>query len=361
MVGAGPHGVAAAAALAEALGPGAVTVVDPHPEPLARWSARARAIAMDVMRSPWVHHVGPRPDDLHRHHLARTGEAPTGWNPPVAVFEEHARTRWSAAAVAAVHASVTGLERTGSGWRARLAGGGALMAERVVVAAGLDPHRRRGLGGAPIPDRPLRRHTGRVAVIGAGHTGATAALRLVAGGATVDVFAPGGVRVGTTDVDPGWLGPKHLRGFARLAPTGRAAALATARVGTTTPATAARLRELEAAGALRVLDARAHRLFRGAGGLHVRAGSAHGPHGPYEEVYEATGYRVDLADLPWLAPCVPRTCVGRPVLDAHLTAAPGLHLLGPLAELELGPAGRNLWGAMRAAERLTAAVTAAPR
>lgn len=60
--------------------------------------------------------------------------------------------------------------------------------------------------------------------------------------------------------------------------------------------------------------------------------------------------------MPWLAPHVERTCGGLPILDPALTAAPGLHVLGPLVELELEPAGRNLWGAMRAAERLTAAV-----
>lgn len=92
-------------------------------------------------------------------------------------------------------------------------------------------------------------------------------------------------------------------------------------------------------------------------GWRVEAGS---PHGPYCEVYEATGYRIDVAHLPWLAPHVPRVCDGLPVLDTHLAAAPGLHLLGPLAELELGPAGRNLWGAMRAAERLGAFVRARP-
>lgn len=70
-------------------------------------------------------------------------------------------------------------------------------------------------------------------------------------------------------------------------------------------------------------------------------------------VYEATGYDVSLHHQPLLAGLSLPHCDGLPLLDAHLQAQPGLHLVGPLAELELGPAGRNLWGARHAARRIT--------
>lgn len=348
---------------------------------MERWTTRARAIAMDVMRSPWVHHVGPTSDALHRYCHATTGESAQGWDPPVTMFEDHARACWAASGVQHLRAAVTRLHHDGPCWRADLdvhrpepaegdaphpGGGGrpsdrhemldpcgSFAADLVVVAVGLDPHRRAGLGGAPLPDRPLRSHTGRVAVLGAGHTGASAAACLAGRGTPVDLFAPGGLVTCSTDVEPGWLGPKYLRGFAALPPEARRVALRDARLGTTTPATAARLREQEQAGLVRLLPERATALEVGDGRLRVATARSHGP---YAEVYEATGYRVDVKHLPWLAPHVPRACEGLPVLDHDLRAAPGLHLLGPLAELELGPAGRNLWGATRAAERLSAAV-----
>lgn len=192
-----------------------------------------------------------------------------------------------------------------------------------------------GWEGAPLPDRPLRSHTGRVAVLGAGHTGASAAACLAGRGTPVDLFAPGGLVTCSTDVEPGWLGPKYLRGFAALPPEARRVALRDARLGTTTPATAARLREQEQAGLVRLLPERATALEVGDGRLRVATARSHGP---YAKVYEATGYRVDVKHLPWLAPHVPRACEGLPVLDHDLRAAPGLHLLGPLAELA-GPPG----------------------
>jgi len=348
VVGAGPQGVAVATALVERLGPGAVTVVDPEPEPLARWHRRAAAIGMEGLRSPWVHHVAREPFDLQRFVAAR-GTPVSGFSPRVADFAAHARARLAACPPALVRGTVNGLRRGTGRWRVDLAGGGALAADRVAVAVGLDPFRRAGLGGVPLPDRPVAVAGGRAAVIGGGHTAATAARWLLQRGAPVDLFAPGGLREQATDVDPGWLGPKLLRGWEALPPGQRLPALRGARRGTTTPALRAWLRARVTPGLLRVVPERVTAVASGF------VTTAAGRHGPYAAVYEATGYAVDVTRVGWLAPHVARTVAGLPVLDHLLQAAPGLHLLGPLAELELGPAGRNLWGAMRAADRLLAA------
>jgi len=348
VVGAGPQGVAVATALVERLGRDAVTVVDPEPEPLARWHRRAAAIGMEGLRSPWVHHVAREPFDLQRF-VTAGGTPATGFSPPVAAFAAHARARLAACPPTLLRGTVTGLRRGTGPWQVDLAGGGTLAAGHVAVAVGLDPFRRAGLGGIPLPDRPVAVAHGRVAVIGGGHTAATAAGWLLRRGARVDLFAPGGLREQATDVDPGWLGPKLLRGWDALPPEQRLPALRGARRGTTTPKLRAWLRARVAPGLLRIVPERVTAVASGA------VTTAGGRHGPYPAVYEATGYDVDVARIGWLAPHVARAVAGLPVLDHQLQAAPGLHLLGPLAELELGPAGRNLWGAMRATDRLLAA------
>ena len=49
-----------------------------------------------------------------------------------------------------------------------------------------------------------------------------------------------------------------------------------------------------------------------------------------------------------IAPC------GYPLVSGDLAWAPGLHVTGLLAELEVGPAARNIVGARMAATRLAA-------
>lgn len=63
---------------------------------------------------------------------------------------------------------------------------------------------------------------------------------------------------------------------------------------------------------------------------------------------------IEDLDLP-VAPC------GYPIVDAGLRWAPGLHVTGPLADLELGPVARNISGARRAADRLVIAVAGGDR
>jgi cation diffusion facilitator CzcD-associated flavoprotein CzcO len=353
VIGAGPHGVTIGAALAERLGSGAVCLLDPHDAPLAAWSSRARAIGMRDMRSPWVHHCGRQPDDLYQ--FAGTSASRAGRTPPVAVFEAHALDRAERAGLVHRATWVAMMTPHAGSWRLLLHGGETLDADRVVVATGLAPHRRHRLGGRPLPDSPVTSHGGRVAVIGAGHTGASAALHMLSAGGRVDLFGGRGLREQDSDVDPGWFGPKYLRSFTAAAPERRRQRLREARFGTTTADVARRLRARRACGHFRLVTGRVTALAGPPAERTVRTAAGE-DHGPYEMVYEAPGYEVSLHQEPLLAGLSIPECGGLPVLDAHLQALPGLHLVGPLAELELGPAGRNLWGAMHAARRIAASL-----
>jgi cation diffusion facilitator CzcD-associated flavoprotein CzcO len=357
VIGAGPHGVTVALALADALGRDAVLLIDPAAAPLESWSARARAIGMRRMRSPWVHHCGLDPKALYRY--AGPHGPVTDKTPPVELFESHARHLLERAELAPRRAWVSRLERHDESWEVVLHWHPAIAVQRVVLAGGLDPHRRRGLGGLPLPDGPAAARDGRVAVIGAGHTGASAALHILRAGGRVDLFAARGLRERRTDVEPGWFGPKHLRPFAVGDAAHRRQRLREARIGTTTPHVAERLRALRPCGRFRLREGRVAALA-GPPGLREVCTTDGVAHGPYEVVYEATGYEVSIANEPLLAGLDVPVHEGLPILDEHLQALPGLHLTGGLAELALGPAGRNLWGAQRAAERIVAAATGHP-
>lgn len=303
VVGFGPHGVAAAAALAAR---GArVIVVDPAEAPLAAWSRRAAGIGMDRMRSPWVHHVEVDPMAL-----IRFGGADPPWagsTPSVADFEAHAVS--------------------------------------VAALCPLQHIRDRVIG--------LHRDDGPVAVIGSGYTATTAARALLRAGCTVDLFAPSGLYAVPDDVDPGWFGPKNLTGYQKLPATERVRPLREARRGTTPPGLLAWLQDPGRSRRLSVVCERVRAVCHHHGVLTVHTRTERTG---YVAAYAAAGYAVDVDNIAWLCPWVKHRQSGWPVLDDFLQAAPGLHLLGPLAELELGPAGRNLWGAQRAAQRLVAAL-----
>ena len=51
---------------------------------------------------------------------------------------------------------------------------------------------------------------------------------------------------------------------------------------------------------------------------------------------------------------LPCAACGYPLVDEHLRWHPRIFTTGPLAELELGPAARNIAGARRAGERIIA-------
>jgi hypothetical protein len=74
----------------------------------------------------------------------------------------------------------------------------------------------------------------------------------------------------------------------------------------------------------------------------------------------ATGFRPDRPGGPWLSRAIaelglPCGACGYPIVDRTLCWHPGIYVTGALAELEIGPAARNLIGARLAAERIASA------
>jgi hypothetical protein len=82
-----------------------------------------------------------------------------------------------------------------------------------------------------------------------------------------------------------------------------------------------------------------------------------------DHVVAATGYRVDLARLGFLAPALRdaiRTSAAAPALSrAFETSVSGLHVIGPAAAMSFGPVMRFVYGADFTARRLAAHLAAA--
>jgi hypothetical protein len=392
IVGGGPHALTIAAQLVAADRSLAddLVVLDPSGTWLSAWRRSFAVLEIEHLRSPVVHHPHPEPYgllDFARRHR-RTDELHGRYQAPgTRLFSDYCDTVIDhfGLADAVTAATVTRVTTDGTimfetqgtdhhphdhdndhHGTAR-----SLTADVVVLAQ----HPRRAVMpdvGAPGPITPL--HAGavdldrvrpgqHVTIVGGGLTAGHLVCGAARRGARVDLVARRPLVEREFDTDPGWLGPKEMRGFLAIeCLTERATCAAAARGGGSVPAwMLGQLRELEAAGRLCItcLDTGAHT------GAHVEGHTTRTTlgaeladirrqRGGTDHLWWATGWAVDVAADPLLGPLIDstgsETVAGFLVLGRRLEL-PGsaVHVVGRPATLRLGPTAGNLAGARRAA------------
>jgi cation diffusion facilitator CzcD-associated flavoprotein CzcO len=374
IVGGGVHGTHLFLALTQGARQN-VAVLDPEAEPLAQFWRCVAACGMGRLRSPAVHHLDLEPwslVDLAEERAEPSALAPPYGRPSVALFRAHCeglvahsglRDRWIRGRATRI---VPGPDRVLVQSTA-----GPLQARRVALALGMGEQLSipRWALAAPRSDRlrhlyepafdPGRISAGdRVLVVGLGIGGVHLALSC-AERAKVTLASRHPLERSWFDSDPGWLGPKNMRGFAAETDwTRRRDQISQARKrGSVPPDLAAALREQIRAGRIERLSVEPERALPGEGGVGVVLG---GELRVFEHVVLATGFvqsrpggalvdeLVQRHGLP-VAPC------GYPIVGPDLAWHPRIACTGALAELELGPTARNISGARKAAVRLVEA------
>ncbi|MEM9378952.1 MAG: FAD/NAD(P)-binding protein [Planctomycetota bacterium] len=376
IVGGGIHGVHIAVRLVDDGGvdPARLCIVDPGVRLLQRWRERAQATGMAYLRSPLMHHL-----DTHPYSLARFASephdapmplfiAPNG-RPATGLFDAHCDHVIDRVGLAERHVRdrVEEIEAGADATTVRLTSGATLRAGKLVLALGAD-------GQPELPDWTSEHETdvahvfdtdleswssGRreVAVVGGGITAAQVALRLARDGHQVALISRHPVRIRQYDSEPGWFGPKHMRGFERLRDLrARRDSISGGRHrGSMPPDVHAALEAASARGDVQRYEAEIEEVDGQDGRLRISL--AGGEAVDVDGALLATGVApgrpggelvdglVATASLP-CAPC------GYPVLDAALRWHPRIHVTGPLAELTIGPVARNIAGARRAADRI---------
>jgi hypothetical protein len=348
---------------------------------------------MTRLRSPAVHHLGGPSRPLRA--FARPARAFAGGaggepapfagpyrRPSLALFDAHVDEVLRAHALDELRLVARAgnlAARRGDGLRLET-DAGALDARRVVLAVGGGvPHRpawAHAAGGRiehildPALDRSSLPPWSEAVVVGGGLSAVETASSLAAERpGHVTLLHRHALRVRDFDSDPGWLGPRRLRPFHRASAETRRRLVDAARSGgSVPPAEAAALRRAEREGRLRVVLGEVGSVERAGDRpesiLRLRSAPT-GSATPRPEtlradlVLLATGLDEGRSGAGWLDAVVrslPLSCApcGSPRLDAALQWAPGLHVSGPLAELEIGPLARNIAGALFAAERLLA-------
>jgi lysine/ornithine N-monooxygenase len=391
IIGAGPQALALVTHLLQkkAAMRNRVVVIDPAGEWLHQWHHQFAALEIPHLRSPAVHHPDPHPAALRTFAEGRPDELfPPYALPSTALFRDFCQAviqRWDVAN-RVMTGTVQRLELCPLAgrqrFRLRLADGGQLVARRVVLAiAGGVPHwpdwarqlpqtypTARLRHSSQIDLRGLSLAGEHILIVGSGLTSGHLALGAANRGAQVILMARRQFYAKLFDAEPGWLGPKYLKGFhAEPSWHQRWQMIQQARNGgSLTPAMLLRLRRLERQGQITFYEQCEVQRAEWQGDnwrVHCSAEAEHDclSHLPIDRLWLATGSQLNVDHWPLLADVrttFPATMVnGLPVLDHHLRW-PGcnLFIMGGAAALQLGPLARNLFGGRLASDRIVPAL-----
>jgi len=361
-------------------------VFDPSGTWLANWHRQFAAQEIPHLRSPAVHHPDCNPHTLLSFAEHRQDELYAPYNRPgTKLFQEFCETvidRWNVRD-RVTKAQVVGLTPQEGRFRLTLADGQKESARRVVLATGsaiakmpswtkqltqYPPERLCHAQAVHLPAlRTLAGET--VLIVGGGLTSAHLARGALKRGAKVLLLSRRQFKEKIFDAEPGWLGPKYLKGFeAEPNWQKRWQMIQQARDGGSfTPEALTQLRKFSRDGRVVLYE---HCEITGAAWqethwqVQCNNLAVHDcfEHQPIDRIWLATGTQMDITSHPLLGEVLAQHPVevvgGLPVLNEHLRW-PGcdLFLMGPWAALQVGPVARNLFGGKMACDRIVPALT----
>ena len=384
IVGGGLHGVHLAIRLIIKAGVARekIQIIDPADTLLEQWSQRSAATGMKFLRSPSVHHLAPDPFSLveysgikkRRERYSKRLFAPPFDRPSLRLFNEHCKALIEKYGLNECHVKERAVQITPDEEVVivRTNGGMQIRAERLILALGVGENSVLPSWVPPNTQRverlfdfqstkQMREAQERLAIIGGGISAVQAALKAVHEGHKVTLVTRHQLRKHQFDSDPGWLGPKHMRGFAReRSMARRRSVIRSARHrGSIPPELFADFHRAMRAGQVELYISEVENLIDEGTSLRLRLKG--GACLSVERVILATGLEAqrpggELIERLVSAEPLPCAGCGFPIVDRHLRWHPRIFVAGALAELELGPSARNISGARRAGERIIAFV-----
>lgn len=361
-----------------------IRVLDTYEEPLAQWHMATANTGMHFLRSTAVHHLDLHPKSLiqfadqwqHQHAYVCTEPYQ---RPALALFNAHT------ASLIAHHrlddmrlvGRATALQRYPGGWRVETTNGG-LEARHVILAIGGMEHlcwpdwsKHIHALGAPVQHifapgfrRADKTQWRQAVIVGGGISGVQTALTMAQQQPNdVVLLSRYPLNSRQFDVDECWTG-RCLKAFLQEPSlNNRRDMINRARfLGTVPPELVEQVYVMCDEGMLRyevadVVDA----CYQHHGMITLTL--AHRPDTLATDcLIFATGFDMMRPGGVWLDDAIahfnlPCAACGYPVVDHTLAWAPGLYVVGPLAELEIGPIARSIAGARFAGKRIAAAAS----
>ncbi|RAM53376.1 MAG: FAD-dependent oxidoreductase [Hapalosiphonaceae cyanobacterium JJU2] len=385
IIGAGPHALTLVTHLLQKRQTmwGKFLVFDPSGMWMSRWKNQFAALEIPHLRSPAVHHPDPNPFALRKFAESRPHEFFPPYDlPGTQLFEDFCQDvihRYSLQQQV-IPLGVTRIEPLPHVFRSRLRlwlqDGQSIIARRVVLATDssqiqLPNWVNQIKSGYPqdklchsqrVDLRKLCLTDERVLIVGGGLTSGHLAVGVISRGAKVHLMIRRQLQEKLFDAEPGWLGPKYLKGFfAEPDYQKRFATILQARNGgSITPAMKMHLRREARSGNLRMTE-NCQVISAQWTGKNWQVQFSDGSQHEYSRIWLSTGTKFDATAetlLQEVFKVYPIKIVnGLPVLDQYLRV-PGceLFLMGGLAALQVGPTARNLSGARMASEKIVPAI-----
>ncbi|WP_175990415.1 FAD-dependent oxidoreductase [Bacillus sp. Marseille-Q1617] len=349
-----------------------ICVIDPHREPLAKWKLLTQRIEMPYLRSPAVHHLDLNPFSLHSF-KEKNKASFFGYykRPSLDLFNKHSEHVLEEIEIqkAWKQGYVEKVSRKKRTWEVQLDSGDIIMGRNLIIATGMN-NRLSYPGWGEELVKELPNQAGHVfqdklpfikapiAVIGGGISAAHLVVKLskaFKGGLCQISRHP--YRVKDFDSDPGWLGPKNMNAYQKLSSfTERREVIQKARHKGSMPRELVnRLRWLQKEHAFTFIQDEVESWEKDSDGIRLKLMAAKDM--TVQTVLFATGFSPDTMRVEWLEDLIKQeklTCAncGFPVVKENLEWCDHLFVSGPLAELEIGPAARNISGARKAAQRI---------
>ncbi|BBM83122.1 NAD(P)-binding domain-containing protein [Candidatus Uabimicrobium amorphum] len=399
VIGGGPQGVHLANHLRyNGVCSSRLVILDPHSTPLARWNHHTTNTGMTHMRSPLVHSLGIKPFELESYvdepqfkndklNLAEGCDEhdfiPPYDRPSLRLFMHHAQFVVNKAGLmdSWYQGKAEVIESTNNGYQVKTEKGVVFEAKNVVLALGIGdqpnwPEWAKVLkqssdsnGVHHIFDPDFRRDqiatSDNVTIVGGGISAVQLALTLleINPNRQIIIVSHHRLRESDFDSDPGWLGPKYLEKFnAEQDYAQRRTMIQEARnVGSLASEV---MYSLQIAMHNQKIDWKLVKIDNvvynpTSRKVVIRAHCELDNLETWEAdtMVLATGFERKRPGGSFIDNAIknlnlPTAADGFPIVDCFLRWQKGLFVMGPLAELEIGPASRNISGARMAAKKI---------
>ncbi|MCM3731186.1 NAD(P)-binding domain-containing protein [Fictibacillus nanhaiensis] len=355
-------------------------IIDKNAKPLQNWTRCTETISMPYLRSPSVHHLDLNPfslekflkrEDYNKGHFYGYYDRPS-----LEMFNHHCQSLIDEVELMDCwqQSSVNGLERNKNHWVVRTDEGKSYKSEKIVLAIGLSEHpfwpewayeakvKKASIHHVFQKDIPdFNKLDPAVTVVGGGITAAHLTLKLM-------TLFPGEVtmiyrkelQIHTFDSDPGWQGPMYMENFQKTKDyqSRRKMIFEARHKGSITKELYHRLRKAEKEGKIQLVKDEVTSFSVDTNTMHFQSGLTQNT----GTIILATGFHSAPPGIDWLENTINQErlhCAecGYPIVSpATLEWGEELFVMGPLAELEIGPVARNIAGARRAVSRILQAI-----